>query len=219
METLSHFAVDGASEICAVPPQSHADSLEDKEIVDSVEDEEIVEPVPVVESTSPSPRRAGWYAYALGVPCTVLFAELLWMFRDPIATRGQWALDLAYRWIGPSLVLPFALLLATQLASVWGFVRRRDRPAPARLTAGGLMEFAVGMAPIVGLLGTVLGFAEYFATLDGGQYGGLVTALGTTAVGMSMVAVGQTARLLLSPDYRRVLNSEAGDDAGAPSHG
>ena len=158
-------------------------------------------------------ERPAWMIYAIAIPAAILVAEVVWLFREPLKGRGMWMLELAYRWIGPMLVAPFAALLLFELSSIWGLVRRRriELAVTVRLSAGGRLEFVVAIAPVVGLLGTVLGFASYFDDLDAAKYGGLVSALGTTALGMSMVAVGQTARVVFSNAYRQILNEKAGE--------
>ena len=162
--------------------------------------------------------RPAWMIYAIAIPAAILAAEVVWLVRDPLTEHGMWILALAYRWIGPMLAAPFAALLLFELSSIWGLVRRRriEPTVTVRLSAGARLEFVVAIAPVIGLLGTVLGFASYFDQLGTEKYGGLVSALGTTALGMSMVAVGQTARVVFSNAYRHILNEKAGEPTLPP---
>ena len=147
-------------------------------------------------------EQGGWVSYALAAVSILLWAAVL---RRALLLRGSRELSTANTSRADTVIAKFARE-ATQLRGAPGRLERLVERTQRDLdTLRGLIATLVAVAPLLGLLGTVIGMVEMFGSMQGpassgGEStvaGGISTALVTTQLGLVIAAPGLIASYLL----------------------
>jgi biopolymer transport protein ExbB len=146
--------------------------------------------------------QGGWVSYALTLVSALLWSSIV---MRSLMLRGASSLDLQATQTGSSILSNFI----RQCQSLRTQPQRLEKLAQRTLHELGFMRSfirtLVAVAPLLGLLGTVIGMVEMFGSMHGVSSqnkeatvaGGISTALITTQLGLIISAPGLTAAYLL----------------------